>query len=253
MVESPPPSLDLSIIVPVKDEAGNIEPLAREIEAALAAAEVDRWECIWVDDGSSDGTTVEVQRLVGREPRHRVVALDRNYGQSAALGAGFCAARGDLIATLDGDGQLDPADLPRLLELQRSGAADVVNGRRQRRQDGWLRRLSSRIGNGFRNRITGEQVADVGCSLRVMRRACVQHLLVFRGMHRFLPTLIRLNGYDRILEVPVRHRPRLRGQTKYGIRNRLWVGIQDTLAVRWLGRRLVAPRQREGPPDPTEG
>jgi len=240
VIDPPLASLRVSLVVPVKDEVENVAALGAEIVAAMAGSPLT-WECLWVDDGSSDGTADALRRLAEQDPRHRVLTLERNYGQSAAMAAGFSAARGDLLVTLDGDGQSDPADVPRLLDLLLAENVDVVNGRRARRQDGLVRKLSSRIANGFRNWLTDEHVQDVGCSLRVMRRGAVRNLFVFRGMHRFLPTLARLNGFDRILEVPVNHRPRLRGHTKYGIQNRLWVGLADAFAVRWLQRRLVRP------------
>lgn len=235
-----PASLAGSVVIPVRDEAANIAALGAELSATLDRLP-EAWECVWVDDGSTDGTSAELARLAARDARHRRVALPGGHGQSAALATGFGAARGELFATLDGDGQSDPADLPRMVRLLREEGLDVVNGYRERRRDNRVRRLSSRIANGFRNRLTGEQVRDVGCSVRVFRRGAVEGLLVFRGMHRFLPTLMRMNGFGRIAEVPVNHRPRRHGQTKYGIGNRLWVGIADTLAVRWMQRRGASP------------
>ncbi len=150
--------------------------------------------------------------------------------------AGFHAARGEWVGTLDGDGQNDPADLPRLLQHAIDGDADMVNGVRARRRDGFVRRLSSRIANGVRNRLTGENVTDVGCSTRVVRREAVLRLPFFHGMHRFLPTLVRMQGFV-IAEQPVNHRPRAGGTSKYGIHNRLWSGIRDLFGVRWLQSR----------------
>lgn len=242
-IEPAPESLDVSLVVPVKDEAENVLLLAAEIRAAMEPSPWS-WECIWVDDGSTDGTLEALGRAAAGDSRHRVLSLERNYGQSAALAAGLSAARGRLLVTLDGDGQSDPADVPGMVALLLERGADVVNGWRARREDGAVRRISSRVGNRVRNWITGEHVRDVGCSLRVMRRDAVRHLFVFRGMHRFLPTLMRLNGLGRALEVPVHHRPRLRGKTKYGINNRLWVGIADLFGVWWLQRRAVAARVR---------
>ncbi|HET6303948.1 MAG TPA: glycosyltransferase, partial [Myxococcota bacterium] len=177
-----------------------------------------------------------------RDPRVRVVVLDGNHGQSAALDAGFRRARGEIVATLDADGQNDPADLPRL--LARLDDADVVNGVRTGRRDGPVRKLSSRIANGFRNRMTHESVRDVGCSLRVMRREFLERVKLWRGMHRFLPTLLRLEG-ARIVEVSVSHRPRRHGTSKYGIRNRLFAGFMDVFAVRWMQRRALRYRAQE--------
>lgn len=252
IVDLPPASLDVTVVVPVKDEAENVPLLAAEIRAALESSPY-AWECVWVDDGSTDGTGEVLRRVAAEDPRHRVRTHDRNYGQSAAMASGFSASRGKLLVTLDGDGQNDPADIPGMVALLLAQDADLVNGWRARRRDGSIRRLSSRIANGVRNRITRETVRDVGCSLRVMRRDAVRHLFVFRGMHRFLPTLMRLNGLGRTLEVPVQHRPRIRGTTKYGVNNRLWVGLADLFGVWWLQRRTVAPRLRAEVSVPARG
>ncbi|MFA7332491.1 MAG: glycosyltransferase family 2 protein [Candidatus Delongbacteria bacterium] len=224
---------DFSLIIPLYNEEESVAALAAEVESALAGLD---WECLWVDDGSRDGTAGCVRRLATAQPRHRLLRLARNCGQSAALLAGLDEARGRLLGTLDGDGQNDPADLPRMIALQRAGGADLVNGRRAVRRDSWLRRVSSRVANSWRNALTGESVADVGCAIRVFRRECARHLPPFKGMHRFLPTLIRLDGWS-LVELEVAHRPRQRGVSKYGVGNRLWVGILDTFGVMWLKRR----------------
>jgi dolichol-phosphate mannosyltransferase len=217
--------------------------LAAEITQALT--HLGRpWECLWVNDASTDATADALAALHHREPRHRWLRLTRSFGQSAALAAGFRAARGVLLATLDGDGQNDPADIPLLLAVLERDHLDLVNGVRARRRDSWVRRVSSRLANGFRNGLTGERVSDVGCAIRVFRREPALRVPVFKGMHRFFPTLLRLQGC-RIAERPVNHRPRERGQTKYGIHNRLWVGLVDTLAVCWMQRRLVFPEVAE--------
>jgi len=235
-----PAYVGVSVVIPVRDEVENVTPLAAEITAALA--EVGSWECIWVDDGSTDGTGDALARQEGADPRHRLLRMACATGQSAALAAGLGAARGEVCVTMDGDGQMDPADIPRLLDLLHEKKADLVHGVRLKRRDNPVRRLSAWIANGFRNWVTGDRVRDTGCSLRAFRRTCVDGLLVFRGMHRFLPTLIRMNGFGRVLEIPVNHRPRRHGTSKYGIRDRLWVGIADTLAVRWLASRAVEAR-----------
>jgi glycosyltransferase involved in cell wall biosynthesis len=231
------------VIVPVKDEEASVAVLATEVQSVLTSTPYT-WECLWVNDGSTDGTLRVLQELATRDPRQRWLDLDRNYGQSAAMAAGFAAARGEFFATLDGDGQNDPQDLPQLLTLLEKGDVDMVNGVRQKRQDSVVRKFSSRLANRFRNWLTHEQVTDVGCSLRVFRRECVLGIPVFKGMHRFVPTLVRLRGF-RITELPVNHRPRSKGRTKYGINNRLWVGIADTFAVCWMQRRLVQARVRD--------
>jgi dolichol-phosphate mannosyltransferase len=194
------------------------------------------WECLWVDDGSTDPSLSILQHIAAAEPRHRYLAFGQPAGQSAALWAGFSEARGAIFATMDGDGQNDPADLPPLVEAIRSGRTDMANGYRQKRRDTRVRRWSSWIANRFRTWLTGKSVRDVGCSTRAFRRECVAVLPRFAGMHRFLPTLVLMQGF-RLVELPVNHRPRLRGSSKYTIHNRLWVGLWDTFGVLWLRKR----------------
>lgn len=232
----------LSVVVPFYNEEDNVEPLHREIDAAVADV-AGGVEFVYVDDGSRDGTRERLLGLAKRDPRIRVLRLEPNSGQSAAFEAGFQAARGEVTVTLDGDLQNDPADIPRLLAAL--GRADVVNGVRQNRRDGFVRKLSSRIGNGFRNRVTHESVTDVGCSLRAVRTVYAKRVKLFRGMHRFLPTLLRLEGAT-VTEIPVSHRPRRHGSSKYGIGNRAFVGFVDVLAVRWMQSRARAYRVSEG-------
>lgn len=226
--------MDLSIVIPVYNEAENVLHLAAELEQALKPLNV-RWECLWIDDGSTDGTWDRLVSLAGSNPDglHRLCALHTNTGQSAALWVGFQRCRGRIIATLDGDGQNDPQDIPRLLALLVDGPYDVVQGYRAFRRDTLKRRVASRIANGFRNLVTGKSVRDVGCSTRVFRRECLPYLPPFKGLHRFLPTLLMYHGF-RIAETPVNHRPRRRGTTKYGIFDRLWVGLLDIFGVSWL-------------------
>lgn len=230
----------LSLVIPLRNEAGNLPPLAEEIDRALE--EVDYgWECLWVDDGSTDGGRDILRRLAAARPRHRWIALRDNAGQSAALFAGFREARGTILATLDADGQNDPADIPALVRRVMTGEADMVNGYRTERRDSPARKIASRIGNGFRNRLTGRTVRDVGCSTRAFRRECIDFLPAFKGMHRFLPTLVAMHGFS-ISEVPVHHRPRAVGRSKYTSMNRLWVGIADLFGVMWLRRRSFSYR-----------
>lgn len=227
--------IDLSIVIPLKDESENIGPLADELTGVLERHPWS-WECIWVNDGSTDGSLLNLERLVQEDPRHRYISFEKNAGQSAAFWAGFRAARGATLATIDGDGQNDPAGIPSLMELVESGECDMANGYRARREDTLVRKLSSRIANSFRNWVTGKTVRDVGCSTRVFRRECVESLPQFKGMHRFLPTLVAIKGF-RLAEAPVNHRPRVYGKTKYSINNRLWVGLVDTFGVLWLRKR----------------
>ena len=232
----------LSLVVPAFNEEENLPELVAEIRSALAPVGLD-WELLLVDDGSTDGSPAVMERLRREEPRIRILRHRKNAGQSAALAWGFRAARGRLVATLDADLQNDPADLPRLLaELDRG--FDVVSGVRVDRRDPWVRRVSSRIANAVRNWATDERITDVGCSLKVYRAEFLEHLPMFTGMHRFLPTLVRWNG-ARVTEVPVRHRPRRHGVGKYGIGNRLFRALADLFAVRWMRKRWIDPRNQE--------
>jgi len=228
--------LDVSIVIPVKDEEENILPLSMEINEVLGYCPWD-WECLWVDDGSGDSTREKLRTLCDADCHHRFISFRENAGQSAALFAGFRECRGKIIATMDGDGQNDPSDLPRLIEAIMSDECDMANGYRAIRKDSAWRKLCSRIGNGFRNNITGIRIRDVGCSTRAFRRKCVDGLPRFRGMHRFIPTIAAMEGF-RLKEYPVSHRPRERGTSKYTAANRAFVGILDCLGVRWLNKRL---------------
>ncbi len=225
----------LSVVVPAYNEEENVIPLAEEIIAALSNLP-GGFELILVDDASSDSTTRiirEFQHANVRAVFHRI-----NCGQSAAVGSGFHAARGEWVATLDGDGQNDPADLPAMLEKAIKEGVDCVTGVRAKRLDTFIRRFSSKTANGFRNWITGDQVSDSGCGIRVVRRAALHEIPVFNGMHRFLPTLLRGQGFT-VIETHVNHRERLRGTSKYGVHNRLWRGIRDCFGIRWYLKRAV--------------
>jgi len=219
----------VSLVIPVRDEGAAIVALAAEIAQVFAALDLS-WEAVWVDDGSRDSTRVLLRGLACPQ---RFIAFEHSCGQSAALLAGVLAARGEWIAMLDGDGQNDPADLPRLLSKARAESFDLINGIRSHRHDGWLRRLSSHIANRVRTWITGPSVSDTGCSTRMVRRAALLTLPRFDGMHRFLPTLVRMQG-GRVGELSVNHRPRVGGRSKYGVFNRLFRGVRDLLGVRWL-------------------
>lgn len=238
----PVSSPELSLVIPVFNEEENLPVLAGEIRAALDGTGLG-YEVVLVDDGSTDASPAVMRRLAAEDPRVRVVRQRRNSGQSAALAAGFKSARAPVVVTLDADLQNDPADIPRLVaEL---AGWDAVCGVRAQRRDDWVRRVSSRIANGVRNRLTHERIADVGCTLRAMRAEHLADLPLFTGMHRFLPTLLRLQGAARIKEVPVNHRPRLHGQAKYNISNRIWRALADLFAVRWMQRRWIDRRLSE--------
>jgi len=224
----------VSVVVPVKDEAGNVGPLAREIAAALKA---EPHEIIFVDDGSTDATAAELRALKTEIPALRVLRHARNLGQSRSIRTGVMAARGGIVVTLDGDGQNDPADMPKLLALLRSdpGLA-MVSGVRVKRQDKASRRLASRLGNGFRNALLGDGASDTGCGLKAFHRDMFLALPYFDHMHRFLIALTQREG-GHVGYAPVNHRPRLQGASKYTNFGRLLVSVQDLLGVRWLQRR----------------
>jgi dolichol-phosphate mannosyltransferase len=229
--------MDLSLVIPVFNEQDNVQPLLDEIRVALAG-QFD-YEIIFVDDGSTDATAERLAALRADCPQLRVLRHAVNAGQSAALLSGLLAARAPWVVTLDGDGQNDPADIPALYAVaQADDSLWLVTGWRQQRRDSWLKRLSSRIANSVRATLLGDATPDTGCGLKLMRRdACLQ-LPRFDHMHRFLPALV-LRAGGAVRSVPVNHRPRMRGVSKYGLHNRLLVGIVDLLGVMWLRRRAL--------------
>jgi dolichol-phosphate mannosyltransferase len=234
--------LRLSVVIPMHDEADNVVPLLEEVEAVLGA--LGPSEVVLVDDCSRDDTLARARafKAAGTPPRPwlRILQLQRQVGQSGAVLAGVEQARAPLIATLDGDRQNDPADLPKLLDLLARQGCDGVVGVRVHRQDSLVRRLSSRIGNGVRNWLTGDRVADAACGVKILPRAAFLAAPRFNGMHRFMPTLLRYAGL-RIVEAPVHHRARSAGRAKYGIGNRALRGLRDCFAVRWYRQRVIAP------------
>ena len=228
-------SLDLSLVIPVYNERDNLDPLVREIGATLQGTG-RAYEILMVDDGSTDGSGGEIRRLQESNPSLRVVRLAHNAGQTAAMDAGFRRARGPVVVTLDADLQNDPSDIPRM--LQELEGWDAVVGVRARRRDNLVRRVSSRIANFVRNRLSDETIADTGCSLKAYRKEAIERLVLYNGMHRFLPTLLKMEGF-RVRELPVGHRPRAHGRSKYGISNRLVPSFLDLLAVRWMKKRKL--------------
>ena len=233
------PSGLISVVIPVCNEEDNVVPLAREIEAALRGRRP--FEVLFVDDGSDDGTAATVHAARQAIPEVRLLRHSRRSGQSAAVASGVRRARGEWIATLDGDGQNDPGDLPAMLDAlaaARDGGEDVrlVMGNRVTRRDTWLRRLSSRVANGVRGWLLEDGTPDTGCGIKLMHRDTFLELPFFDHMHRFLPALYQRQG-AKVISVPVNHRPRTRGSSKYGLHNRLWVGIVDLYGVMWLRSR----------------
>ena len=229
-------SPQVSVIVPVYNEEENVPILQAELRAALRA--IDH-ELIFVDDGSADRTVERIET----EPNLRVIRFEKNAGQSAAMYAGLQAAQGAILVLIDGDLQNDPADIPKLLG-EISNGADLVCGYRALRRDTRAKRITSRIANAVRSRYTKDGVRDTGCTLKAMRRECVGALVPFKGMHRFIPALIKDAGY-RLMEIPVNHRPRRFGQTKYGLGNRALRASIDMFGVRWLLSRRLNYKIRE--------
>ncbi|HND98032.1 glycosyltransferase family 2 protein [Plasticicumulans sp.] len=234
--------MQLSVVVPVHNEGENIAPLIDEIVAALAGRE--DYEIIYVNDGSRDDTAARLAEAATRLPQLRVITHARACGQSTAVATGIRHARGRWIATLDGDGQNDPADIPKLLAVltdpTRPLKRVMAAGYRRKRQDTWIKRISSKIANGVRSRLLGDATPDTGCGLKVFERAVFLELPYFDHMHRFLPALVRRAGYE-LVSVEVNHRHRTRGVSKYGTLDRLAVGIVDLFGVMWLQRRARVP------------
>lgn len=236
----------LSVVIPFYNEGGNVERVCRECHDVVDAEYRGRWELVAVNDGSSDSTVEELRKLRAAMPHLRIIHLKANSGQSAALDAGFRASRGEFIATLDGDGQNDPRDIAPLLRERERRGVDMMCGIRAKRRDSFLRKASSRIANRIRSGLLHDNITDVGCSMRVFRRAGLSRFRMFRNAHRFLPALFIMNGYT-VAEMPVNHRPRHTGVSKYGfgINSRLWVGIHDLIGVRWLRKRTLRYRMTE--------
>lgn len=234
--------MQLSVVVPVHNEGENIAPLLDEIVAALAGR--DDYEIVYVNDGSRDDTAERLAAAAQRLPQLRVITHARACGQSTAVATGIRHARGRWIATLDGDGQNDPADIPKLLAVltdpARPARLVMAAGYRKKRQDTWIKRISSKIANGVRSRLLGDATPDTGCGLKVFERAVFLELPYFDHMHRFLPALVRRAGYA-LVSVEVNHRHRTRGVSKYGTLDRLAVGIVDLFGVMWLQRRARVP------------
>ena len=229
--------LDLSVVLPVYNEEENLPILWPELRAVLDGLHVE-YEVLFVDDGSRDRSADIVRGFRDVDPRVRLVRLKENAGETAATDAGFKASRGRWVVVMDADLQNDPSDIPRMLqELERW---DAVTGWRVRRGDGdsLVRRVSSRVANRVRNRISNDSIQDSGCTFRAFRRECLRGLVLYRGFHRFVPTLLRMRGY-RVLEMPVNHRPRRFGQSKYGVMNRAFVASVDLLVVRWMKSRVL--------------
>jgi len=227
--------IEISAVVPAFNEEENLTLLVPKLAEVLKNIGLP-YEMIFVDDGSRDGSRRVLKELASQYPSLRIIRFKENRGLSTALYVGTKEARGHTIVTLDSDLQNDPADISKLIGyLDRY---DMATGWRQRREDPWLRKISSKIANFIRNRLSGEDIKDSACTLRVFKKECIRDIKVFNGMHRFLSTLVRMEGY-RVIEVPVSHYPRKFGKSKYNIRNRMWRSFVDLLAVRWMKHRRI--------------
>jgi len=222
-----------SVVVPLKDEESNIEDLVMELKPVMHHIG-QPWELICIDDGSKDRTLAILKELQKSTPELRIITFTQNFGQSSAFDAGFRAARGEFVITMDGDRQNDPRDIPKLI-----GAINgfhLVCGQRVDRQDPWSKKVISKIANAIRSRVCEDGVTDTGCSLKLYRTECLQKIPLFEGMHRFLPALFLIHGY-KVGQVPVNHRQRVKGETKYHLFNRSFNTIVDMWAVRWMKKR----------------
>lgn len=242
---TPPSNPWASVIIPIKDERDNLSPLIATLLKVMDSHEASQarpYEIIFVDDGSSDGSSEALDRLAREHSCVRVFHFDRNYGKTCALEAGFRQSSGDIIIQIDGDLQQDSEDILKLLPL--TSTYDLVCGWRQQRQDGLIKKLSSRIANRVRNLVTHDGVHDTGCPLKIFRRPVLERIRLFEGMHRFFPALALMHGFT-VTEVPVRHYPRLHGVSKYGMGNRLFTSLYDLIAVRWMQQRVLRYKFRK--------
>jgi glycosyltransferase involved in cell wall biosynthesis len=242
MTEKTPNDVELSLVIPAYNEQETIKALLQRISEVFKDTSC-RFEVIIVDDGSADKTLPLLKSAQKEHPWLRVLTFDRNHGQTAAMSAGFRAAQGHVIATLDADLQNDPAEVPRLMGML-GDDVDAVVGWRQKRQDPWLRKVSTKIANGIRNWLSSETIHDSACSLKVYKRCCLERLTLYEGMHRFMPTLVKMQGYH-VIEVPISHHPRYAGQAKYGVWNRVFKAFFDLLAVRWMKKRWLHYKYEE--------
>ena len=224
---------DISIVVPVYNEVDNIEPLSHAIINAMQGR---NYEVVFVDDGSTDGSTQKLREWCAQRTNFRTVHFKKNAGQTAAMDAGFRHAAGKYVVSMDADMQNDPADIPKLIE--KLNTFDMVCGWRQKRNDPWIKRISSKVANYIRNKLSKEDIRDTGCSLKAYRRDCLDHIKLYNGMHRFLPTLFKMEGFT-VTEIVVNHYPRKFVKSKYGISNRAFRAFVDLLVVRWMKKRKL--------------
>jgi dolichol-phosphate mannosyltransferase len=227
--------IDISIVAPVYNEEENLPILTSQLFGVLEPLG-KTFEIIFVDDGSKDRSRQIIREMASNRPQVRLLGFRANCGETAAGAAGLKEARGDIVITIDADLQNDPKDIPAMLEYLKE--YDMVTGWRQKREDSWIKRRTSKIANRIRNRLSGESIRDSGCTFRAYRRECLQNLKLYKGMHRFMPTLVRMEGFQ-VIEVPIAHHPRQFGVSKYTTWNRMWRALADLLAVRWMKSRHI--------------
>jgi dolichol-phosphate mannosyltransferase len=228
-------TIKYSVVIPLKNEEENVLDLIQELEPVMSAMQ-EPWELICVEDGSTD-RTLEILKNISKDKNYlRILTFKRNYGQSSAFDAGFKHAKGEFVITMDGDRQNDPADIPKLIKAMEH--SDLVCGHRFNRRDPFIKRVTSLLANGVRSRVCQDGMQDTGCSLKIYRSTCLRNIKMYQGMHRFLPALFVIEGY-RVKEVPVNHRERVKGKTKYNFFNRSLNTVWDMLAVRWMRQRRL--------------
>jgi glycosyltransferase involved in cell wall biosynthesis len=227
--------IDISVVVPVYNEEENLPVLIPQIAEVLGPLG-KTYEMIFVDDGSQDHSRHLLKEMALQFPQIRILGFKRNCGETAAGAAGIKEARGGIVITIDADLQNDPKDIPRMLDYLKE--YDMVTGWRQKREDSWIKRITSRIANRIRNSLSGEEIQDSGCTFRAYKRECLQDIKLYKGMHRFIPTLVKMEGY-RVIEIPIAHHPRKFGVSKYTTWNRMWRAFVDLLAVKWMKSRHI--------------
>jgi dolichol-phosphate mannosyltransferase len=227
--------VDISVVVPVYNEEENLPVLIPQISAVIQGLG-KTFEMIFVDDGSTDKSREILKGMISQYPQIRILGFKWNCGETAAGAAGLKEARGDIVFTMDADLQNDPKDIPMMLNHLKE--YDMVTGWRQKRDDSWVKRVTSKIANRIRNKISGETIRDSGCTFRAYKRECLQNLKYYKGMHRFMPTLVKMEGFS-VIEVPISHHPRQFGVSKYTTWNRMWQALADLLAVKWMKSRHI--------------
>ena len=227
--------IDISVVVPVYNEEENLPVLIPQIAEVLKPL-AKTFEMIFVDDGSKDQSRPLLKKMILEYPQIRILGFKKNCGETAAGAAGIKEARGEIVITIDADLQNDPKDIPRMLDYLKE--YDMVTGWRQKREDSWVKRITSRVANRIRNSLSGEEIKDSGCTFRAYKRECLQEIKLYKGMHRFIPTLVKMEGY-RVIEIPIAHHPRQYGVSKYTTWNRMWRAFIDLLAVKWMKNRHI--------------